>query len=103
MADTVRTVNMNDIEAGDVVGKIVNVYDTYANALAHAATGLQVVKEVDQLTEAVGSAITQTARTAGPTVDNNGRLNFACDDALVEIYLMCQAGRMGGPLRVDLS
>lgn len=100
--DRIVTINMNQIEAGDVWGKVVNVYDSYANALAHGATGLVTVNEVNRLTGAVGDAITQTAKTAGPEVDLNGMLVFAADEVLGHVWLNCAAGRFGGPLRVDL-
>ena len=103
MADRIVTRNLNQIEAGDVWGKVVNVYDSYANALAHSATGLVTVKSVNRLTGAIGTAITQTAKTAGPQIDLNGALVFACDDALGHVWLACAAGRFGGPMRVDLA
>ena len=103
MADKVFTLDMNHIEKGDVTGKIVNVYDTYAHAVAHGSTGLQTVKAVDPTDGSVGSAISQTAKTAGPEVDINGRLNIALDDGTASYYLMSNAGRFGGPMRVDAT
>ena len=107
MADQVVTIPMQHIEAdgSSAIGKVVNVYDTYAHALAFAATGLTTVKTVNRLTGAVGAAISQTAKTAGPTVDNNGMLIIALDDKSDErvYWLNSTAGRFGGPLKVVVS
>jgi hypothetical protein len=88
-----------------VIGRIVNVYDSYAHALAHGANGLETVKDVDLLTGTVGDTITQTAKTAGPQIDVNGNLNIALEDGSDEVayWLMCEAGRWGGPLKVVVS
>lgn len=100
--DRVVKLNMEFMEEGDATGKIVNVYDSYANALAHGATGLATVKAVDPLTGAIGNAISQTAKTAGPTVDANNKLLIALSDATngAVYWLNSVAGRMGGPLKV---
>lgn len=102
MADKIIKIDMQFIEAGDCTGKIVNIYDTYAHALAHGATGLVTVKAVDPLTGVVGSAIPQTAKTAGPTIDNKGKLLIALDNAAVGAvyWAACVAGRMGGPMKI---
>ena len=105
MADRLITLNLNHIEKGDVTGKIVNVYDSYAHALAHGATGLVTVKAVNALTGAIGSSITQTAKTAGPAVDSNGRLNIGLSDGgSSKIYFLnSTAGLFGGPLKVTVT
>lgn len=105
MAVKIKKLNMQFIEAGDVSGKIVNVYNSYANALAHGATGLSTVYAVDPLTGAVGAAITQTAKTAGPTIDNAGNLLFAIDDGTTGAvyWLNCVAGRFGGPMKLEVT
>ncbi len=94
------TLQLNHIEAGSVVGKIVNVYNSHANAIAFGATGLVTVKAVNPVTGVIGTAISQTAGIAGPAIDVNGALQFGVDDA-ADIYLMCRAGRWGGPLRMS--
>jgi hypothetical protein len=94
--------NMKTIEAdgAGTIGAVVNVYDTYANALVHGATGLlSDLFTVDLLSGEKAVALTQTAKTAGPTVDNNGVIIFAVEEANTEIYLMSDTGRFGGPKR----
>jgi len=102
MANRIIKLDMSFLEAGDVEGKIVNIYDTYAHALTHGATGLVTVLSVAPLTGVIGAAITQTAKTAGPTVDNKGKLLMALSDNLVGIvyWAACVAGRMGGPMKI---
>jgi hypothetical protein len=41
-------------------GKAFNVYDTYAHAIAQAATGLMTIYDVNRLTGARGAVITQS-------------------------------------------
>jgi hypothetical protein len=79
-------------------GKTVNVYDTYANALAHAATGLSTIAAMAPLTGAEGSAVSQTAKTAGLTADQNGMVHFYIEASSV-CYLM-SAGLWGPPRKV---
>ena len=88
-----------------MVGRIINIYDTYAHALAHAATGLLTdVREFNRLTYQIQSPITQTAKTAGPTVDIHSVLAVAIDTNVhTEVYLMSNAGRWGGPRRIALA
>ena len=102
MADVVVSIPLNFIENYDSAGKVVNVYDTYAHALAHAATGLVEVKALNVLTGAAGATVAQTAKTAGPAVDSNGRLSFVYQGAEPKLWLMSTAGRFGGPLPVDI-
>ena len=97
--DKVVTLRLAEVEAGDVTGKIVNVYDTYAHALAHGATGLMTVKAVNILTGAIGAEIPQTAKTAGPAIDLKGGLVFGVSNG-ADIYLMSNAGLWGGPLKI---
>lgn len=106
MADQIVKLNLDFIEKGDVVGKIVNIYSSYAYALAHGATGLSTVKSVAPLTGVIGAAIPQTAKTAGPTVDNNGKLLIALDDGagVGAVYWgACVAGRFGGPMKIQVT
>jgi len=102
MADKVIKLDMSFAEAGDVTGKIVNIYDTYAHALSFGATGLATVKTVDPLTGVIGAAIPQTAKTAGPTIDNNNKLLIGLSDAAVGAvyWANSEAGRMGGPMKI---
>jgi hypothetical protein len=94
--------HVGDAEAdtASMVGKTVNVYDTYAHALSHSSTGLIGIFSINRLTTRT-TAVTQTAKTVGVTVDNNGVLSFAVDaDSYSEVYLMSEAGRWGGPYRL---
>jgi hypothetical protein len=104
MADKLITVNVNDYEAdgASTIGSVVNVYDTYANALAHTATGLSTINVMTVLTGAAGAAISQVAKTTGVTVDNNGQVKFYADDngSSQEYFLMSVNGRSGGPQKV---
>lgn len=61
-------------------GQCVNVYDTYAHALAHAATGLMTISSVDKTVGTAGTAITQAAKTVGAAVDENGFCQFIVDN-----------------------
>jgi len=94
-----------EADKASMVGRIINVYDTYAHALAHAATGLVTdCRAFNRLTYQVQGLIAQTAKTAGPTVDIHGVLANAVDtNAHTEIYLMSNAGRWGGPRRIALA
>ena len=83
-------------------GKCINVYDTYANALAHAATGLVAIKDVTRLTGAAGSAVTQTAKTAGLAVDQYGMIHFYVDDSNPSVFLMSN-GHFGPPRKVYVA
>ena len=105
MADKVIKMDMSYAEAGDVTGKVVNVYDTYAHALAHGATGLvATLKAVNPLTGAVsGGAITQVAKKTGVNVDANGKLLCSLSDASAEYWGAMEAGRQVGPFRISLA
>ena len=103
MADKVIKLDLNYLEEGDVSGKIVNIYDSYANAVAHGATGLQTVKDVNELTGVVGSAIPQTAKTAGPTINLNGKLVISLDDGTAEYWARTVAGRDSGPIQISMA
>jgi hypothetical protein len=103
MADKLQNFKVDQWEAdgASMVGRVFNVYDTYANALSAGATGLCSIKALVVLTGAAGAAITQVAGTTGVTVDNNGCVKFYIDSALTEFYLTCTAaGRNSGPMRV---
>ena len=105
MADRVLKMHLNHIEAGDVSGKVVNVYDTYANALGYGATGLiSTLKAVAPLTGLpTGSAITQVAKTTGVTTDIGGNLLFSVDDASYEYWGRVTSGRVTGPFRIGFG
>lgn len=108
MADKVFMLDATDMEADPASAdeRIINVYDTYANALAHDAAGLSTVKDIDRLTGLVGSVITQTAKTAGPKVDVHGKLVIFLSDGggaagtNQEYFLMSDSGKFGGPRRI---
>jgi len=104
MANKLITVDMQHIEAEGTtaIGKEVNVYDDYGNALAHGSAGLSAINELDVLTGNVGAAVTQVAKETGITIDNNGKVNFFADDggSSKEYYLMSCGGRQSGPTKV---
>lgn len=89
-------------------GKTVNIYDTYANALAHASTGLIGVSgifETDLLTGAAGDGITQVAKTNGLIVDQNGMIHFNVDTAVVTagfVYAM-MTDQFGPPRKITIT
>lgn len=83
-------------------GSCVNVYDTYAHALAHASTGLATVNSADKLTGASSTLISQAAKTVGVAVDRDGMINFYIDDAGTDCYLMAD-GIFGAPRRVKIQ
>ena len=109
MADVLVTLGVRDMEAeGDsIIGRVLNVYDTYANALSYGATGLSTIYDVDVLTGLKGSAITQVAKTTGVTVDNNGIAKFfaanggGSQEYFIRVgYSEGPAGRESGPRRI---
>lgn len=57
-------------------GLHLNIYDTYAHALAHAATGLSTIYAVSKLDGTKGDAISQVAKSTGVPVDENGWAHF---------------------------
>ena len=79
MADKLIQIKVDYAEAdgASVVGRIVNVYNTYANALTHGESGLATIYDYNALTGAIGDEIEQVAKTTGVTVDNNGKINFS--------------------------
>jgi len=103
MANILIQRKMDNIEAdgASVVGKIVNVYNTYANALTHGEDGLCTIYTMTVLTGAIGDAITQVAKTTGVTIDNNGKASFYVDDGeYTEVFLITTGGRQSGPQRI---
>jgi hypothetical protein len=96
----------SEADGASSVGKIVNVYDTYANARLHGASGLIASTYLYSVNRRTGNAtapIEQTVKTVGLTIDNNGIIAFGIDDTLEEVYLMSVAGRWGGPRRQAIS
>jgi hypothetical protein len=81
-------------------GKSVNVYDTYANALAHAATGLSTIYEMAPLTGLQSTEITQVAKTTGLTADQNGMVHFFVEAGT---YYLMSAGLWGPPRKVIIA
>lgn len=79
-------------------GKTINVYSNYANALSHGATGLSTIAAMAPLDGTEGAAISQTAKTAGLTADQNGMVHFYIEASSV-CYLM-SAGLWGPPRKV---
>jgi len=92
-----------EAEGASTFGKVVNFYDTYANALAHGAAGLVAVRSFNEVDFMAGSEITQVAKTDGPTVDRHGVIKVALDTALTEVYAMSRMGRWGGPKRIVIQ
>ncbi len=82
-------------------GEVVNVYDSYAEALAHAATGLSTILGMNPLNGTSSGAIVQAAKVTGLTVDQFGRVNFLTDSAQAAVYLMAK-GCWGAPLKVPV-
>lgn len=115
MADkNITALNYSDCEgqAETAIGKTAFFYDTYANALAMAATGLLAaarIFEMDVKDESKGDAITQdvggvpvedgrgvVTPGVGVNVDVNGNLNCVIDDnagAITEVYYVSDTGR----------
>jgi hypothetical protein len=83
-------------------GKTVNVYTSYANALLHGATGLATIKDINKLTGAAGSAITQVAKTTGFEVDQFGMIHGFIDDGTNPVFLMSD-DHWGPPRRLYLQ
>lgn len=103
MANKLIQTKMDYAEAdgASVVGNVVNVYNTYANALTHGEDGLVTIYDFTTLTGAIGDAITQVAKTTGVTVDNNGLASFYVDDGeYSEVFLISEMGRDSTPQRV---
>jgi hypothetical protein len=112
MAKKIVTLDLCHLEA-DVVavwGKVVNVYDSFANAIANGDTGLVSVFAVNRLTGAIASDATvqrgknSTAGTqTGIAIDEFGKFVFGVDDAITLVYLNSACGRQGGPLKVQIE
>lgn len=89
-------------------GKTVNIYDTYAHALDHAATGLiggTKLFKLDPLNGSAGDAIVQAAKTNGLLVDQNGMIHFVIDaDAYRTgyVYIMMN-DQFGAPRKVKIT
>ena len=79
-------------------GRIVNVYDTYAHALSHGATGLSTIYDMTLADGTEGSAISQAAETVGLTPDQNGFIHFWVAET-TPIFLISN-GMFGPPRRV---
>jgi len=81
-----------EADPAGMFGKVVNFYDTYANALAQTDTGLATIRIFDQSNGQVSTAITQSSidagTPAGPEVDVNGNIVVALDDAVGEYFLI---------------
>lgn len=95
---TVRLMQVYVGKARHMSGKTVNVYDSYANALSHGATGLSTIYEVDKSDGSQGDAITQVAKTTGLTVDESGMIHFHVDDGAA-VFLMSN-DQWGPPRRI---
>lgn len=77
-----------EADGAGVVGKEVNIYQSYLGALNKTASDIVVARELNVLTGASGDVITQTAGEVGIPVDNNGMLNIFVDDGGTgEIYI----------------
>lgn len=78
-------------------GKTWNVYDSYAHAISHGATGLMTIKDYDHITGVAGSAISQVSKQVGVVPDQNGRLNFVVDNG-ADIFVITEG--YGVPIQV---
>jgi hypothetical protein len=97
MADKLQSVFIGDPRKHE--GKTINVYDTYANALTHGATGLMTnIENISKLLGTGTGDITQVAKTTGLLVDQFGMLHFIADNG-AEIFLMSN-GHWGPPRRI---
>lgn len=95
--------NQYEADGATIVGKTFNVYDTYANALAHSSTGLITgLQELNRLTGGGGDVVTQVAKTTGFDADVHGLVNFFIDDGggYSEVFVISEAGRQSGPIRL---
>jgi hypothetical protein len=82
-------------------GRVINVYDTYANAIAHAATGLVTgCYTVDKLDSTDEDAVTQAAKVTGFEVDQNGMVHMKIPTTTTECFLMSD-GQFGPPRRIN--
>lgn len=83
-----------EADPAGMFGKVVNFYDSYANALAQTATGLATIRTFDQSNGQVSTSISQssiddTGGPTGPSVDVNGNIVVALDDSVGEYFLIC--------------
>lgn len=102
MADKHVQFDASDLEKDPcgVYTQVFNIYNTYANALAHGENGLMTVSTVDLLDGTADAAVTQVARVTGIQANVDGLVNFIVDDANAEVWVACEAGRFGAPRRV---
>ena len=99
-----KKMDYGEADGASVVGKVVNVYNTYANALSHGEDGLCTIYDVARLTGLIGDEITQVAKTTGVTIDNNGLASFFVDDGeYSEVFLTSECGRQSGPYRMAVQ
>ena len=104
MALKLVKMDLSYIEAGDVTGKVVNIYEGYENALNHGEFGLvEDMKAVDPLTgEATGDAIVQVPKVTGIPIDQNGKLLVALNDDVAEYWGAVVSGRSVGPFQIEM-
>ena len=99
-----KKMDTGEADGASVVGKIVNVYNNYANALAHGEDGLCTIYDIARLTGVIGDEIAQVAKTAGVTIDNNGLAQFFVDDGEYdEVFIISELGRQSGPKRIPVQ
>ena len=100
MSLQVMKIDLRYIEAGDVSGKVVNVYDSYANALVHGSTGLVADMEpVARLTGLpTGTPVVQKEKVTGIETDINGQLWLALDRNTPVYYGAVVAGNVSNPI-----
>ena len=82
-------------------GAVINLYDTYAHALARGSTGLvadcETMDPTDGTTDGV---VTQVAGTTGWEVDQNGFVHLHIITTSAEVFLMA-TGQFGPPRRIQ--
>jgi len=101
--------DVNELDA-----RVVNIYDSYANALAYGETGLlddDRIQGVNLLTGAADGVDTVQQSPAhangvsGPKIGSEGNLDVAIEDdgAALTVYLMSGGGRQSVPTAVIVT
>lgn len=92
-----------EADGASVVGKQVNIYQSYLGALNKTASDLVVVRELDVLTGTAGNVITQVAGESGPVVDTNGMLNIFVDDGGTGEIFISEVGELDDITKVHVN
>ena len=105
MANKLLTIDCGSWEKdnGSVVGRQVNVYNSYLDALNKESSGLAVIYNVNLLDGTIGSAISQTAGSVGPVIDSNGMLNIYVDDSVHSEVFISEVGKLDTTTKVKVN